>query len=127
MDKSQHNAPVNTLGRIIEKNAARFPARTAVLHEGQEINWADLNARVNRLANAFQALGLQKGDRLAFLLRTTLHWIEVTFAALKMGAVLVPLSYRMAPPELERIIQDCSPSAMVLHHDFLETGRNLSL
>ena len=117
---------LNPLGEIPKENTAQDPQGTAVLQPGKRLTWSEINERTNRLANGLLAKGLTKGDRIAFLLRNRSSWIETTFAALKTGTVLVPLSYRMAAGVLKRILQECRPSVLVLHDDFLDLGLSLS-
>ena len=117
---------MKNLGELLRKNAGQAPQLIAVLQPGKRLTWSEINERANRLANGLLAGGLKKGERVAFLLRNRSSWIETTFAALKTGAVVVPLNYRMAAGELKRILQDCRPSVLVLHNDFLDLGRSLS-
>jgi long-chain acyl-CoA synthetase len=126
MGESQRSAPKN-LGEILTKNAEEVPDRTAVVDRAGRLEWSRVDARVNRLANALSARGVKKGDRVAFLLPNDRHWLEVTFASLKLGAVLLPLNYRMTPKELERIADDCCPSALILSDSFLGHCRDLFL
>ena len=83
--------PPQNLGEILTRNAEAYPHDVAVIHGGSTFTWSGLNARVNRLANGLLTLGISHGDRVAFLLQNNHHWIEVSFAALRIGAVVVSL------------------------------------
>ncbi len=122
---SEAAAPRN-LGELLSRNTELFPHDTAVIHGGNRFTWAGLNERVNRLANGLSARGVNKGDRLALLTQNNHHWIEATFAGLKIGAVIVPLNYRMAAPELQRILGDCEASMLILDGPFGELFKGLS-
>jgi long-chain acyl-CoA synthetase len=119
--------PLRNLGEILARNAREVPDRIAVVDQRTRMTWAQIDERTNRLANALSAKGLTKGDRVAFLLKNDHYWLEVTFATLKLGAVLVPLSYRMTTEELERVVQDCRPSALISSDSFLALCQDLPL
>jgi len=126
MEDQDHPAAKN-LGETLTRNAEEVPDRIAVIDRAGRLAWSEIDQRTNRLANALSARGVKTGDRVACLLQNDHYWVEVTFAALKLGAVLVPLSYRMTAKELERVIQDCSPSALIFSDSFLEICKDLPL
>lgn len=95
-----------TLGDIIRKSALLFPDNMATVFEGTRLTYRDLNARVNRLANALTALGVGKSDRLAILGENTHKYLEVYFAASKIGISVTPLNFRLSDKELVQIIND---------------------
>jgi long-chain acyl-CoA synthetase len=120
-------ATLNHLGEILTRNAEEVPDRIAVVDPACRFTWSAIDERANRLANALSALGIRRGDRIAFLLRNSHHVLEAAFAAWKLGGLLVPLSYRMAAAELERVVRTCDPSALILLEDFLDLCRTLPL
>jgi acyl-CoA synthetase (AMP-forming)/AMP-acid ligase II len=123
----QYRKAAKNLGEILTKNAEEIPGRTAVIDRSRCLGWSEIDERTNRLANALAARGVSKGDRVAFLLQNDHHWLETTFATLKLGAVVVPLSWRMSAGEQERVVDDSSPSAVILSDAFLELCRDLPL
>jgi fatty-acyl-CoA synthase len=64
------------------------------------------------------AWGVQRGDRLALLGKNSAEYFEVQFACWKLGAMLLPLNWRLTNPELLFILKDCTPAALVYDHEF---------
>ncbi len=117
--------PPKNLGEIVTRHAGEIPDRTAVIDRSGCLTWSQIEDRTNRLANALAAGGVNKGNRVAFLLHNDRDWLETTLATLKLGAVVVPLSYRMTAMELERVVGECSPSALILSETFRWLCRHL--
>ena len=93
-------------------NASRRPDATAVVFGGRRRSYAALNERACRAANALVGEGVGRGDRVALLTRNCDTFIELFFAAAKIGAVLVPINFRLAAPEIARIFADCQPKLL---------------
>ena len=103
-------------GDILGERARLTPAKTALVDvaTGARLTYADLNARAIACARFFQRdLGLQKGDRLGLLAGNSVEFLDVFFAAPKCGVVLVPLSTRLTPHELEHVVRDSGMRALV--------------
>ncbi len=92
---------------------------------------AEFDRRVNRLANALPSMGITRGERVAALFPNNPEFVELLFAAGKIGAVMVPLNFRLAPPELAYILNDSGATVLLYTSDFafqagevkkLETG-----
>ena len=81
-----------TLERLIERHARYRGDRLAVIFADQRLSWAKFNAQVNRLANALQARGIGKDDKLATALPNSMELLVIYWATVSIGAVLVPLS-----------------------------------
>ena len=92
--------------------SAICPDRAFLVFEGRQWSFLQFNERVNRLANAFSKLGVQKGDRIGMLQVNCPQYIEAYFAAAKIGAIFVPLNFRATPEELTYMI--CNAEAIVL-------------
>ena len=84
----------------------------------RSFNWHEFNTRVDALAHWFHAAGICSGDRIAYLGLNSSDVVEIFFATLRIGAVYVPLNFRLTAPELSFIIGDCSPSAIFYDRDF---------
>ncbi|MHA1538130.1 MAG: acyl-CoA synthetase [Alphaproteobacteria bacterium] len=106
----------------IERNAAFHGAKPAIVFEGEEISYAAFERRIGRLAGALaRGLGIGPGDRLAHLGYNAPESLDLLFACARLGAILVPLNWRLAAPELAYIIKDCSPSALFAEPEFRPT------
>lgn len=112
----------------IKRHAERTPNKLAVVdvHTGRAFTYVEFNARANRLANFFEKeWDIQQGDRVAILAKNSSDYFEVLFACAKIGAILNTLNWRLAVPELEYILNDCSPSILIYEPDFAETVEEL--
>ena len=110
------------LSHWIERNAAFHGAKAAIVFEGEEISYAAFHRRITRLAAALQqGLGIGPGDRLAHLGANSPESLDLLFACARLGAILVPLNWRLAAPELRYILEDCEPSALFADAEFRPT------
>lgn len=109
------------LGMLLTRHARYRPHRPAVIFEGQRFTFSEFNRRVNRLANALLALGLQKGDKLATILPNCLELLEIYWAVAKTGIVVVPLSPLLRGQGLTRLLNDSDAIALITNRAFSET------
>ena len=107
------------VGYITRKRAEMHPDKTAIIFEDQPITYKALNDGVNRCARLFRSKGIRKGDRVAVVLLNCVEFLEAFFAAAKLGAIFVPLNWRLAPPELEYQLNDSGASMVLFHDSFL--------
>jgi fatty-acyl-CoA synthase len=89
---------------FLQRTAAVYPDKTAVIYDSKRFTYRELDQRVNRLASALRAKGLQKGDRVAFLCPNTPPMIEAHFAVILAGGLLVSINTRLSPHEIEYIL-----------------------
>jgi fatty-acyl-CoA synthase len=94
--------------------------RTAVAYRDKRVSYFELHSLSNRLANKFSEFGIKKGDRVACLLYNCSEFWEIYFACAKVGAILVPLNFRLAAPELEFAINDSDPKILIFGESFKE-------
>ncbi len=100
------------------RHAQRYPDEVCIKYGDLTITKGEFNRRVNRLANMFQDMGMRKGDRYAALLANSNVFIEVLYALSKLGAIMVPLNFRLAVPELEYILNDSEPVGLIYSPEF---------
>ena len=98
----------------IETAARLFPDKTAILFEGKQIKYSELNTMANRLANAMMANGIQKGDRVALYLPNIPEFPICYYATVKTGAIAVSVNPMLKSYELKHIMND---SGAVLRPD----------
>ncbi len=111
---------MNVGGALTEK-ARRIGQKRALAFQGQEFTYAEMNGRVNRLANALSSRGFKKGDHIAVLLFNCPQFLEAYFALAKLGIVMIPLNFRLHGKELEYIINDSEAKALLFGEAFRET------
>ena len=92
----------------------------AVVDGNRRLTYRELNRRVNRLGASLQALGLRHGDRCAILAYNCLEYVEVIFAAAKLGLILVPLNWRLSPAELAFNLSDSGTETLFFDSEFAE-------
>ena len=103
-----------TLATMAEKNARLYPSNTAVVCGNTHVTYSAFNHQANRLARIFRRKGVSKGNRVAILSRNCHRFVEVLFALSKLGAILVPLNWRLSPGELSYIVRDSDSMILVL-------------
>ena len=103
----------NGVGSWPARRARSAPHGTAIIFEGTTYTFAQVLARSTRLAHVLRALGVGRGDRVAFLGPNHPGFAETLFASGMLGAVLVPLNTRLAAPEHEFILRDAEPAVLI--------------
>ncbi|WP_421998385.1 acyl-CoA synthetase [Reyranella sp.] len=112
----------------IAHHAGRRPDHLAIhdLQTGRRLSYAALHARADRLAAALTARGIGRGDRVALLAQNGPEYFELEFACGRLGAILLPLNWRLAVPELRYILDDSTPSLLVHDRGFADAAQQLS-
>ena len=92
-----------------------------------EVRWTyrEFNERVNRLAHFLLECGIRKGDRVALLCLTDHPFATIFMATAKIGAIAVPLNYRLQPAELEGIVGDSKPKILFYDGEFSDQVKGL--
>jgi fatty-acyl-CoA synthase len=103
-----------SLGRWLAIRADRSPRRRALTFEGTTLSFAQLQARVDKLAGALREGGVCHGDRVGFLGLNQPAFLETLFATARLGAIFVPLNFRLTGPELSFIIGDAGVHTLVV-------------
>jgi len=117
----------NNVGLLLTKRAALNPRLEALVEveRGRRFTYAELNARANRAADVFRGLGVRPGERVALLLMNGVEFVESFFALAKIGAVIVPLNWRLVPDELAFILKDSGARVLVYDGEFQKCVRDL--
>jgi fatty-acyl-CoA synthase len=89
------------------------PAHVAFVHGATRRTYAELDDRTRHLAGALRDLGVERGDRVAYLGPNDPTLLETLFAATALGGVFVPLNWRLTAPELTYIAADCGATVLV--------------
>ncbi len=103
----------------ITDNAGRIPAKTAIRFSGRDISYAEFAAMVERITAALAASGIRRGDCAAFLGFNSPEMLALLFACAKLGALFMPLNWRLAAPEHRQMLQDCPPKVLIVEPDFI--------
>lgn len=112
---------VHGVTSLLEHTAATWPAAPAVTCGGVTQNWFDTARRCRNLAAAFERLGVQRGARIACLGFNSLEHFELFFAPARIGAILVPINFRLARREMIECLQDAEPALLIIDDDHLDS------
>ena len=121
------------LGDLLRRSAARVPTRNALTFRDQTDTFAELDAAVNRAANALAAEGVGKGDKVALFSHNNRTFVVLRFALARLGAVTTPVNFMLSAPDVAYIL-DHSGARMIVAEDALcpiadaamaETGQQL--
>ncbi len=106
--------------------AAHAPGRVALHFQGEDCTYGDLWTRVQRMTRALAGLDVRKGDRVAFLGYNHPEMLVLLFASARIGALLVPLNWRLTANEHRAILADCGPSVLFFEPEFESHAASLS-
>ncbi|MFO1292935.1 MAG: long-chain fatty acid--CoA ligase [Rubrivivax sp.] len=109
------------IGLFLAKRARLDPQRAGLVFEGRTFSFRQWNARANRAAHAFAALGIGRGDRVGLLMANSPEFTECFFGLAKIGAIVVPLNWRLAAAELAVIANDAGIRALAYGGEYAET------
>ncbi|MDX2342942.1 MAG: long-chain fatty acid--CoA ligase [Acidimicrobiia bacterium] len=106
----------------LQKRAELTPDRVALVERlgGPEITFAQWNARVNRTANYLRSLGVAKGDRVSVYASNCPEYLDLFWAAGKIGFILHNLNWRLTVHELRQVIADAEPKVLVYSEDWAD-------
>ncbi|NDZ92782.1 long-chain-fatty-acid--CoA ligase [Streptomyces sp. SID6673] len=108
---------------FLERAAAVFADRTAIVDGDLAFTYAELHRRVGRLTAVLDGLGIRQGDRVAALCSNSHEMLELHNAVPGLGAVLVPLNIRLSEVELSYIVEHSGASLLVATVEFAEAAR----
>ena len=97
----------------LTRSAKLFPDHDAVVFEGQRFTYADLNATSAALAQHLVDQNVQPGQRVALMLPNVPAFVVWYYAALRIGAIAVSISTRLAASEVQFVLEDCGASAFI--------------
>lgn len=117
-------SPDMDASNLLSKRAELTPNRVALCEvaSGQAYTFAQLNERVNRACHFLQeTLGVQKGDVVSLLAHNSVIYVDLLYAATKIGAIFAPLNWRLVADELAYIVQDCGSKVLLCGPEFTDT------
>ena len=97
----------------LARHALMQPGATAMRFLGHTTTWGELDDRVTRLAGALARRGVAFGDRVLILMLNRTEFIESSLAANRLGAIAVPVNFRMTPPEIAFLVSDCQARLVI--------------
>lgn len=106
------------IGYQLSINAERHPDAIAIAFGERRLTYAALEHRACRLANGLAAQGVGPGDRVAALLHNCTPFVEALFATAKLGAVFVPVNFRLVAREVGALVDACGPKVLLAGEGF---------
>jgi len=116
-------AAMPTLGHIARYHARMRGDQVALTFEGRSTTFAAFDKNTNRVANALTAAGALKQDRIAYVGKNSDHYFELLLGAAKIGAVTAPIGWRLAPPEIASILEDCQARCVFVGPEVMPQAR----
>ena len=98
--------------KFLRRSAEVYPDKVAIVHGDKRFTYSEFEERVNRLANGLKAMGVGKGDKVAFLCPNIPPMLEAHNAVPMIGAVLVSINVRLAPSEISYILNHSDSKAV---------------
>ena len=115
--------PLLPIGAVVRLLAERDPARPAITCEGRRVTREELERRTNRLARAYETLGVKQDDLVTIALPNSIEFYEAAIAAWKLGATPQPISARLPKRERDAIVELADPALVVGVEDEEHPGR----
>lgn len=110
----------DTLAKIIDRVAAKYPKNEAIVSGKQRIDYETLMDRANSIANALMKMGVKKGDKVAIWMSNIPEWVYVHFACIKIGAPIIPLNTRYRTHEVEYILRQSDATTLFMMDLFIK-------
>lgn len=107
-----------TLHDLINRNARLYGSKTALVFGDQRVTHAQYAERTARLAAGLAAAGVGPGDRLAILAPNGLEYVDLFGAAAHLGAIVVPINWRLSAEEVAYVIEDVAPRVLIVADEF---------
>ncbi|WP_292964497.1 long-chain-fatty-acid--CoA ligase [Novosphingobium sp. UBA1939] len=126
-DSAPSAATIPTVSGLIARQAEAAPDRTALKFEGESLSYASLADMVRRTAAALHADGVRGGHHIAYLGKNHPAYFVLLYAASRLGAVMVPVSWRLAEPEIEYILADTGATLLFADEEMAQTAASVGL
>ncbi len=111
----------SSVADLLRTTAAHRPEAPVVVGDGRNLTHGELDTRSSRIAAGLVRAGLEPGDRVAMLARNATEYWELFFAASRSGLVVVPINFRLAAAEVEFIVSDVAPRALVVEDVLMDS------
>ena len=110
------NVPL-VLTHFLDRAAALYGEKKAIIADHRVFTYRELNSRVNQLSRGLRNLGVQKGDRVAFLAPNSVEMLEGFYGVFQLGAIMVPLNIRLQPDDYVFILNHSESKILFVDQD----------
>ncbi|MFZ4071813.1 MAG: fatty acid--CoA ligase [Caulobacterales bacterium] len=111
---------IRTLADLARVNAHRQPEKTAFVFEDRETSYAAFDRHTSQVAQGLLGLSVRPQDRIAYIGKNSDQYFELVVGAAKINAVMTPINWRLAPPEVAYILHDCGAKAVFVEDEFAD-------
>jgi len=118
-------AAIRTVADVTRHHAKAQPDKVALRFEGRKLTYGELDRAANRAAQGLIAAGVQPRERAAILSKNSVAFFDLWFGAAKAGIVLVPVNFRLAPPEIAYVVNDAEARLLFVGADFYDTVESI--
>ena len=108
------------LAENLRRQAAEQPDKTALVCDDRTLSFAEFDAESAKVANALAAMGVGNQDRIGFIGKNIPEYFTLTYGAAKLNAVIVAVNWRLAPPEMDYILDNAEAKVVVVEAEFLD-------
>ncbi|WP_166554431.1 MULTISPECIES: long-chain fatty acid--CoA ligase [Clostridia] len=122
------------LGMTLARNARQIPEKKAVIFGDISYTYKQLNEKVNQLANGLIAHRIKKGEKIAILMKNSDQFMIVFYAIMKVGAIAVPINFRLTAVEVRYIVEDSDAAVIFFDRSYatlvsqvVENNKNIKL
>jgi len=103
-----------SLREVLRSAVSKAPNKVALIYQNQQLTYRDFGQRIDRVSTALQKLcGVQKGDRVAILFTNTIEFCVCYFAITQIGAVCLPVNYRLSSQEMDYQLKDTGAEVLI--------------
>jgi len=114
-----------TFNEIIESFSRIVPSKTVVKDENRKLTYKELQINGENLSNYLFKIGVSKGDRVAVLAYNCIEYAEILYATAKLGAIVMPINFRLSSIEVLEIWKDSNPKCLFFQESFLDIYKEL--
>jgi fatty-acyl-CoA synthase len=107
------------LSEWIDRHAGLTPERTAIRFPGRDLNYGALRGLIRLLACALAAHGVERGRTVAYLGFNSPEMLALFFACARLGALFMPLNWRLTASEHRQMLEDCPPAVLLVQAPFM--------
>jgi fatty-acyl-CoA synthase len=111
----------------VQRWAELTPEKPAIIFEDQIISYKEFCARADRTSCWLQSIGIEKGDRVAVMLNNCPEFLDLFLACSRLGAIFVPINFRVTATELDYFIKNCRPRLFIHGETFFDEVNELEL
>lgn len=115
-----------TVGETLRRWALKTPDAIALSYGARQTTYAELDRRANQVADRLRAAGIDHGSRIAILAKNNDRFLEILFGAARLGAVLVPVNFRLAGPEVLFVVDDAGAEIFFVDPGHADLVRRIS-